>query len=96
MGLMAQAAEEYGSHNKTFEIEKAGVVRIVGSSGEILLSHEVEQGDIWRACQTKDIPIKDWVKLAVRRSRATGVPAIFWLDSEHMIPRSFERWRFIF
>ena len=79
---MAQAAEEYGSHNKTFEIEKAGVVRIVGSSGEILLSHEVEQGDIWRACQTKDIPIKDWVKLAVRRSRATGVPAIFWLDSE--------------
>ena len=82
VGLMAQAAEEYGSHNKTFEIEKAGVVRIVGSSGEILLSHEVEQGDIWRACQTKDIPIKDWVKLAVRRSRATGVPAIFWLDSE--------------
>ena len=82
VGLMAQAAEEYGSHNKTFEIEKAGVVRIVGSSGEILLSHEVEQDDIWRACQTKDIPIKDWVKLAVRRSRATGVPAIFWLDSE--------------
>ena len=82
VGLMAQAAEEYGSHNKTFDIEKAGVVRIVGSSGEILLSHEVEQGDIWRACQTKDIPIKDWVKLAVRRSRATGVPAIFWLDSE--------------
>ena len=82
VGLMAQAAEEYGSHNKTFEIEKAGVVRIVGSSGEILLSHEVEQGDIWRACQTKDIPIKDWVKLAVRRSRATGAPAIFWLDSE--------------
>ena len=82
VGLMAQAAEEYGSHNKTFEIESAGVVRIVGNSGEILLSHEVEQGDIWRACQTKDIPIKDWVKLAVRRSRATGAPAIFWLDSE--------------
>jgi len=82
VGLMAQAAEEYGSHNKTFEIESAGIVRIVGNSGEILLSHEVEQGDIWRACQTKDIPIKDWVKLAVRRSRATGAPAIFWLDSE--------------
>jgi len=82
VGLMAQAAEEYGSHNKTFEIESAGVVRVVGNSGEILLSHEVKQGDIWRACQTKDIPIKDWVKLAVRRSRATGAPAIFWLDSE--------------
>ena len=82
VGLMAQAAEEYGSHNKTFEIESAGIVRIVGNSGEILLSHEVEQGDIWRACQTKDIPIKDWVKLAVRRSKATEAPAIFWLDSE--------------
>ena len=82
VGLMAQAAEEYGSHNKTFEIESAGAVRIVDSSGVILLSHDVEQGDIWRACETKDIPIKDWVKLAVRRSRADGVPAIFWLDSE--------------
>ena len=82
VGLMAQAAEEYGSHNKTFEIESAGAVRIVDSSGVILLSHDVEQGDIWRACQTKDIPIKDWVKLAVRRSRADGAPAIFWLDSE--------------
>ena len=81
VGLMAQKAEEYGSHDKTFEIESAGVVRIVDGSGSTLLEHDVEQGDIWRACQTKDEPIKDWVKLAVRRSRASGTPAIFWLDS---------------
>jgi len=81
VGLMAQKAEEYGSHDKTFEIESAGTVRIVDDAGTILIEHEVEVGDIWRACQTKDDPIKDWVKLAVRRARATGAPAIFWLDS---------------
>jgi isocitrate dehydrogenase len=81
VGLMAQKAEEYGSHDKTFEMASAGTVRIVDYSGEVLLSHDVEQGDIWRACQTKDIAIRDWVKLAVRRGHATGVPVIFWLDS---------------
>ena len=81
VGLMAQKAEEYGSHDKTFEMASAGTVRIVDSSGAVLLSHDVEQGDIWRACQTKDIAIRDWVKLAVRRGHATGVPVIFWLDS---------------
>jgi isocitrate dehydrogenase len=80
VGLMAKAAEEYGSHNKTFEIPADGTVRIVDDKGTVLLSHEVEAGDIWRACQTKDIPIQDWVKLAVNRARATGDPAIFWLD----------------
>ena len=82
VGLMAQAAEEYGSHNKTFEIPTAGTVRVVTTSGgsEILLSHEVEEGDIWRACQTKDAPIRDWVKLAVNRARASNTPAVFWLD----------------
>ncbi len=80
VGLMAQAAEEYGSHDKTFEIASAGVVRVVDSSGAALIEHTVEQGDIWRACQTKDVPIRDWVKLAVTRARATGVPTIFWLD----------------
>jgi len=80
VGLMAQAAEEYGSHDKTFEIPDAGIVRVVDSSGTILLEHEVEAGDIWRMCQTKDAAIQDWVKLAVTRSRATGMPAIFWLD----------------
>ncbi|MCH7412920.1 NADP-dependent isocitrate dehydrogenase [Belliella sp. R4-6] len=79
VGLMAQKAEEYGSHDKTFEIEAKGVVRVV-SNGEILISHDVEQGDIWRMCQTKDAPIQDWVKLAVNRARATSDPAIFWLD----------------
>jgi isocitrate dehydrogenase len=82
VGLMAQKAEEYGSHDKTFEIESAGTVRIVDGSGVTLLEHDVEVGDIWRACQTKDAAIRDWVKLAVRRSRATGAPAIFWLDRE--------------
>ncbi len=82
VGLMAQAAEEYGSHDKTFEIPAAGTVQVLDADGSILLSHEVEAGDIWRACQTKDTPVKDWVKLAVTRARATGDPAIFWLD-EH-------------
>jgi len=82
VGLMAQAAEEYGSHNKTFEVPAEGTVRIVDADGKILLEHQVETGDIWRACQTKDAPIRDWVKLAVRRARATGVPAIFWLDAK--------------
>ena len=80
VGLMAQAAEEYGSHDKTFEIPVAGTVRVVDGSGATLLEHDVEAGDIWRACQTKDAPIRDWVKLAVTRARATGVPAVFWLD----------------
>ncbi len=81
VGLMAQKAEEYGSHDKTFEMASAGTVRIVDASGAVLLSHNVDQGDIWRACQTKDIAIRDWVKLAVRRGHATGVPVIFWLNS---------------
>lgn len=80
VGLMAQAAEEYGSHDKTFEIAADGVVRVVDGSGTALLEHEVSAGDIWRACQTKDIPVRDWVKLAVTRARATGNPAVFWLD----------------
>ncbi|MDQ8188040.1 NADP-dependent isocitrate dehydrogenase [Pelagicoccus sp. SDUM812002] len=82
VGLMAQKAEEYGSHDKTFEIEEAGTVSIVDADGNTLLSHEVEAGDIWRACQAKDAPIRDWVKLAVSRARATGVPTIFWLDGD--------------
>jgi isocitrate dehydrogenase len=80
VGLMAQKAEEYGSHDKTFEIEADGVVRVVDAAGEVLIEHEVEAGDIWRACQTKDDPVRDWVGLAVRRARATSVPAVFWLD----------------
>jgi isocitrate dehydrogenase len=81
VGLMAQKAEEYGSHDKTFEIPEAGVARIVDlASGEVLLEQNVEQGDIWRMCQTKDAPIRDWVKLAVNRSRLSGMPAVFWLD----------------
>ncbi|QDZ14854.1 NADP-dependent isocitrate dehydrogenase [Humibacter ginsenosidimutans] len=80
VGLMAQAAEEYGSHNKTFEIPVAGTVKVLNRAGDVLLSHEAEPGDIWRACQTKDIPVRDWVKLAVARARATGTPAVFWLD----------------
>ncbi len=82
VGLMAQKAEEYGSHDKTFEMPKDGTVQVVIESGEVLLTHNVKQGDIWRACQTKDAPIRDWVKLAVSRARATGVPAIFWLDKD--------------
>ncbi len=80
VGLMAQAAEEYGSHDKTFEIPEAGTVRVVASNGDVLIEHDVEAGDIWRACQTKDIPVRDWVKLAVDRARASSTPAIFWLD----------------
>ncbi|MEI8283514.1 MAG: NADP-dependent isocitrate dehydrogenase [bacterium] len=82
VGLMAQAAEEYGSHNKTFEITAAGSVRVTDSEGNVLLEHQVEAGDIWRACQTKDAPIRDWVKLAVRRARASSTPAVFWLDAK--------------
>jgi isocitrate dehydrogenase len=80
VGLMAQAAEEYGSHNKTFEIPADGTVRVTDSEGKVLFEHPVSAGDIWRACQTKDAPVQDWVKLAVNRARATGVPALFWLD----------------
>ncbi len=82
VGLMAQAAEEYGSHNKTFEIETSGTVQVVDGSGAVLIEHDVEPGDIWRACQTKDIAIRDWVKLAVTRARASATPAVFWLDEE--------------
>ncbi|MBL9159079.1 MAG: NADP-dependent isocitrate dehydrogenase [Verrucomicrobiales bacterium] len=82
VGLMAQKAEEYGSHDKTFEIPGEGSVRVVDASGKVLLSHDVSKGDIWRACQTKDAPIRDWVKLAVTRARATGSPAVFWLDED--------------
>jgi isocitrate dehydrogenase len=80
VGLMAQAAEEYGSHDKTFEIPADGTVTVVNQAGEVLLAHDVETGDIWRACQTKDIPVRDWVKLAVTRARASQAPAVFWLD----------------
>lgn len=82
VGLMAQKAEEYGSHDKTFEIEEAGKVLVLNQNGETLLEHAVEAGDVWRMCQAKDAPIQDWVKLAVNRARATGCPTIFWLDSE--------------
>jgi len=81
VGLMAQKAEEYGSHDKTFEVPSDGVMRVVDVEGCVLLEHTVSTGDIWRACQAKDAPIRDWVKLAVRRARATGAPAVFWLDS---------------
>ncbi|MFE2553964.1 NADP-dependent isocitrate dehydrogenase [Streptomyces sp. NPDC059355] len=80
VGLMAQKAEEYGSHDKTFEIAAAGTVRLVDAEGKVVLEQQVAKGDIFRACQTKDAPIQDWVKLAVTRARATGVPAVFWLD----------------
>ncbi|MFX0538324.1 NADP-dependent isocitrate dehydrogenase [Ornithinimicrobium sp. Y1847] len=82
VGLMAKKAEEYGSHDKTFEIPTDGTVRVVDSSDTVLMEHRVSAGDIWRACQTKDEPIRDWVKLAVNRARATGDPAVFWLDEE--------------
>jgi len=80
VGLMAQAAEEYGSHDKTFKAPGNGTIRVVDAAGKTLLEHKVEDGDIWRMCQVKDAPIRDWVKLAVTRARATGAPAIFWLD----------------
>jgi isocitrate dehydrogenase len=82
VGLMAQAAEEYGSHDKTFEVPAAGTVRVVNAAGDAVLEQPVNAGDIWRACQTKDVPIRDWVKLAVTRARASGTPAIFWLDAD--------------
>ncbi len=81
VGLMAKKAEEYGSHDKTFEITATGTVRVVRPDGDVLISHEVETGDIWRMCQTKDAPIRDWVKLAVSRARDSGSPAVFWLDA---------------
>lgn len=80
VGLMAQKAEEYGSHDKTFEIKEEGVVRVVDAAGKVLIEHPVAEGDIWRMCQVKDAPIRDWVKLAVTRSKATNTPAVFWLD----------------
>jgi isocitrate dehydrogenase len=80
VGLMAQKAEEYGSHDKTFEILVDGTVRVVNRAGEVVLSHEVEAGDIWRACQVKDAPVRDWVRLAVMRGRLTGAHVVFWLD----------------
>ena len=88
VGLMAQAAEEYGSHDKTFEVGAKGTMRVVDGSGRTLIEHDVEPGDIWRACQTKDVPVRDWVKLAVTRARATGDPAIFWLDESRAHDRN--------
>ena len=82
VGLMAQAAEEYGSHDKTFEIDRPGVVRVARADGATLLEHRVEPGDIWRMCQTKDVAIQDWIRLAVARARETGWPAVFWLDEQ--------------
>lgn len=82
VGLMAQKAEEYGSHDKTFQCPGNGTVRVVSASGQTMLEHAVEEGDIWRMCQVKDVPIQDWVKLAVNRAKATGSPAVFWLDKE--------------
>lgn len=81
VGLMAQAAEEYGSHDKTFEIAADGTVRIVNGAGDVVMEHTVRAGDVWRACQTKDAPIRDWIKLAVTRARASATPAVFWLNS---------------
>ncbi len=88
VGLMAQKAEEYGSHDKTFEIATNGKVRVRSDSGITLLEHDVEKGDIWRMCQTRDLPVQDWVKLAVNRARATGYPAIFWLDDQRAHDRN--------
>jgi isocitrate dehydrogenase len=88
VGLMAKKAEEYGSHDKTFRVPADGKVRVVNSAGKELMSHDVEAGDIWRACQTKDVAVKDWVRLAVSRSRATGAPAIFWLDENRAHDRN--------
>src|SRR5690606_19735438 len=80
VGLMAQKAEEYGSHDKTFEVQADGVVQVLNNQGTVILEHKVESGDIWRMCQVKDLPIQDWVKLAVNRSRESNTPAVFWLD----------------
>jgi len=82
VGLMAKKAQEYGSHDKTFEMSEAGTMRVVNTDGTVLMEHKVEKGDLWRACQTKDEPVRDWVKLAVNRARQTSVPAVFWLDDE--------------
>jgi isocitrate dehydrogenase len=88
VGLMAQQAEEYGSHDKTFEIAAAGTVRVLDGDGKTLLEHAVNEGDVWRMCQTKDLPIRDWVKLAVGRARVTGAAAIFWLDEKRAYDRN--------
>lgn len=88
VGLMAQKAEEYGSHDKTFKIAADGKVQVVNSAGDVLIEHEVSEGDIWRACQAKDAPIRDWIKLAVTRSRLSGMPAVFWLDPERAHDRN--------
>ena len=88
VGLMAQAAEEYGSHDKTFEIASNGIVRVSDASGQTLVEHGVEEGDIWRMCRTRDLPIRDWVKLAVTRARATGHAAIVWLDDQRAYDRN--------
>lgn len=88
VGLMAQKAEEYGSHDKTFKIPADGTVEVTNSAGEVLISHDVEAGDIWRACQTKDAPIRDWVKLAVSRARKSGMKTIFWLDEDRAHDRN--------
>ncbi|NOX69886.1 MAG: NADP-dependent isocitrate dehydrogenase [Gammaproteobacteria bacterium] len=88
IGLMAQKAEEYGSHDKTFEIPADGTVRVRNASGDVLLEHTVVKGDIWRMCQTRDLPIRDWVKLTVNRARATGLPALFWLDDQRAHDRN--------
>src|SRR3546814_177285 len=82
VGLMAQKAEEYGSHDKTFRIPAGGTVRVLDEAGNALMTHEVHAGDIWRMCQTRDAPIRDWVKLAVNRARLSGTPAVFWLDPQ--------------
>ncbi|MDJ1370019.1 NADP-dependent isocitrate dehydrogenase [Gulosibacter molinativorax] len=88
VGLMAQKAEEYGSHDKTFQLDASGRVEVVNAAGEVLISHDVEAGDIWRACQAKDAPIRDWVKLAVTRARVSGQPAVFWLDESRAHDRN--------
>ena len=90
VGLMAQKAEEYGSHDKTFKIPSAGKVQVVNKAGEVLMEHQAAAGDIWRACQAKDIPVQDWVKLAVNRAQATGDPAVFWLDPERAHDRNMK------
>ncbi len=91
VGLMAMKAEEYGSHDKTFELEEDGIMRVVAEDGTVLMGHKVEKGDIWRACQTKDAAIRDWVKLAVTRSRQSDTPAIFWLDAERAHDRELRK-----
>ncbi|MGE6531504.1 NADP-dependent isocitrate dehydrogenase [Pseudomonas sp. NPDC077382] len=91
VGLMAQKAEEYGSHDKTFEMQADGIMRVVLADGTVLMQHPVEKGDIWRACQTKDAPIRDWVKLAVTRARQSDTPAIFWLDPERAHDRELQK-----